>query len=344
MKKGLVVFLALVILLFVFCRAGETAPARKVLDKEMDYIVKKGDTLWDISERFYADPFLWPRLWQQNQYITNPHWIYPGDRIRLYPYKVLIEVEKPIRPALVPRVKEGVPPFPPPPTKIKLFTFPEAFSAGFITEEMEGIGSIVGAKEEKRMLSEADRVHLTFQKGLPVHKGDKFAIFRVGDPIVHPITHKVLGKRVMILGIVEVTEPEGDTKMGLIKLSVDPILRGDELFPYVPPQEELAINRLEQSLSGWIVASKRKKRAFGEGDVVYIDRGERDAVRPGHIFQVFRRGKWVIDPISKRKLQLPKDLIGQLVIVRTQEKTCTALITKSRIPIHVGDEIVAMTD
>src|SRR5512139_2648878 len=47
------------------------------------YTIKRGDTLWDISSRFLKDPFLWPKLWQRNPYITNPHWIFPGQPIRL---------------------------------------------------------------------------------------------------------------------------------------------------------------------------------------------------------------------------------------------------------------------
>ncbi|MBW2039113.1 MAG: LysM peptidoglycan-binding domain-containing protein [Deltaproteobacteria bacterium] len=349
MKKGLIVFLGLMILLFGLGRAGEAPTAQKALDKEMDYIVKKGDTLWDISQRFYGDPFLWPRLWQQNQYITNPHWIYPGDRIRLYPYKVLIEEGKPpkvevAKPVLPPKVEEVPAALPPPPVRIKLFSYPEVYSAGFITEEMEGIGSIVGAREDIVMLSEGDEVHLTFQKGMLVKKGDKFTIFRVGDLIRHPITHKVIGRKVMILGIVKVTEPEGETKMGLITLSFDPILRGDELLPYLPPREELAINKLERPLYGWIAASKRKKDDLGEGNIVYIDRGEGDEIKPGHLFQVFRRGQWAIDPISKKKVKLPDDIIGRLIVITTQKKTSTALITKSRLPIHVGDEVIGVTD
>ena len=52
------------------------------LKKEV-HIVVKGDTLWDISKTYLHNPFLWPKLWQWNDYIMNPHFIYPGDKIRL---------------------------------------------------------------------------------------------------------------------------------------------------------------------------------------------------------------------------------------------------------------------
>ena len=48
------------------------------------YTVQKGDTLWDLSERFSDSPRLWPELWKDNSKISNPHWIYPGERIRLF--------------------------------------------------------------------------------------------------------------------------------------------------------------------------------------------------------------------------------------------------------------------
>jgi len=47
------------------------------------YIVKEGDTLWDLSAQFLNDPFAWPDLWQQNQHIQNPNKIYPGDSLNI---------------------------------------------------------------------------------------------------------------------------------------------------------------------------------------------------------------------------------------------------------------------
>ena len=47
------------------------------------YIVKKGDTLWDISEKFFLDSSSWPELWELNSFVEDPHWIYPGQPIIL---------------------------------------------------------------------------------------------------------------------------------------------------------------------------------------------------------------------------------------------------------------------
>lgn len=43
------------------------------------YTIERGDTLWDLAKKLYGDPYLWPQLWERNQYILDAHWIYPGD-------------------------------------------------------------------------------------------------------------------------------------------------------------------------------------------------------------------------------------------------------------------------
>ena len=45
----------------------------------MQYVVKRGDTLWDISQRFLTLPWYWKEIWYDNPHIRNPHLIYPGD-------------------------------------------------------------------------------------------------------------------------------------------------------------------------------------------------------------------------------------------------------------------------
>ena len=60
----------------------EPTTARRKDEKNI-YIIVKGDTLWDISNSFLKDPFLWPLIWKVNPYIANPDLIYPGQKIRI---------------------------------------------------------------------------------------------------------------------------------------------------------------------------------------------------------------------------------------------------------------------
>jgi len=90
--KRIVGFFFAMILMFSFCfvLSGLTQETKEA---EGVYTIKKGDTLWDISARFLKDPFLWPKLWERNPYITNPHWIYPGNPVQLTEVEPLKKAE-----------------------------------------------------------------------------------------------------------------------------------------------------------------------------------------------------------------------------------------------------------
>jgi hypothetical protein len=89
-------FAALAALLASASPAAETPPAQ--LHQEADghwtawspptppegakvHIVVPGDTLWDLAAANLGNPYLWPQIWEKNQYIRDAHWIYPGDPI-----------------------------------------------------------------------------------------------------------------------------------------------------------------------------------------------------------------------------------------------------------------------
>ena len=61
------------------------------------YVVQKGDTLWDITERFFKDPFFWPNLWSKNPFVGNPHFIYPGQKLHIYPDRIEVATSVPPR-------------------------------------------------------------------------------------------------------------------------------------------------------------------------------------------------------------------------------------------------------
>jgi hypothetical protein len=59
------------------------------------HIVKQGETLSAIAGEVLKDPRLWPQLWEQNEHIINPHWIYPNDKILIRPVTVVTEAKPP---------------------------------------------------------------------------------------------------------------------------------------------------------------------------------------------------------------------------------------------------------
>jgi len=364
-KRGVVkkILIIMIMLLLSLCLqrgySEESSTTAQVVDTEKDYTVKVGDTLWDISKRFYNDPFLWPRLWQQNQYITNPHQIKPGDLIRLYPYKVLIQPQEgkaPIvqeaKPLAPPKLTEAPPPLPSLPDIIRLTIYPEVNSAGFIADKMEGIGRIVSAKVDRLEFVAEDEIYIAFQHGFTAKKGDTFTIYRVGETILHPIIKKkVLGRKITILGTAVITKvKEGEVATALITRSYDAMLRGDELTPYFAPSEGLPVSTLDKPVYGWVVASQLPKLELVEGDVVYIDCGENEQLKPGHVFYVLRRGAVVADPRYPEKkkkavfVKLPDEIIARLIVIKTQLLTATAVIVQTRLSVQIGDEITSVSE
>src|SRR5262245_60591442 len=59
------------------------------------HVVVRGDTLWAIAKDVLSDGRLWPQIWEQNEHIVNPHWIYPNDKILIKPLTKISEAKPP---------------------------------------------------------------------------------------------------------------------------------------------------------------------------------------------------------------------------------------------------------
>jgi LysM repeat protein len=226
------------------------------------YTIKQGDTLWDISSRFLKNPFLWPKLWQRNPYITNPHWIYPGQPIRLSPLeelkkeepkKVVVE-EKPKEVVKEPEVKRvEAPPIierkpevvaEAKPVEEKPPVFHEIRSAGFISDiEYQGIGIILEGKEDKTLLTEGDIIYLAFKTSEPILIGNKYTVFRPSGEVRHPVTQKKVGRRYNIIGNIQIIDHYGNFFTAKVIEAFDGILRGDMIQPYLKEKMEVEERR-----------------------------------------------------------------------------------------------------
>ena len=225
--------------------------AQEKKETEGVYTIKKGDTLWDISEKFLKDPFLWPKLWQRNPYITNPHWIYPGNSIRL---SSIEEVkEEPKKAAIEKKPTEEVKKAEPPPiekkpeviavtkpVEEKIPVSPEVRSAGFISDiDFKGIGIILQNRESKTLMAEGDIIYLSFKTSDPILIGNKYTIFRPSEIIIHPTTGKKVGRRFNITGNLQIIDQSGSFYTAKVIEAFETILVGDLVKHYVKEKMEV---------------------------------------------------------------------------------------------------------
>jgi len=226
------------IFVFLFCLPLFLMAQEKQESDEL-YTIKKGDTLWDISSRFLKDPFLWPKLWQRNPYITNPHWIFPGQPIRLT--GELPKAEEPKEVAQEPVARKGEPSAPEAevmPTVAKLAPYSDTRYAGFMGNvDYEGIGVIVENREGKAMYATDDIVYLAFKTDEPVVVGNKYTVFRPSEIIRHPLTREKLGRKYTIHGNVEIIDQYGSFYTGKIIEAFFAMRRGDRVMPYLKEME-----------------------------------------------------------------------------------------------------------
>ncbi|MEW6409395.1 MAG: LysM peptidoglycan-binding domain-containing protein [Nitrospirota bacterium] len=316
------------------------------------YTVKKGDTLWDISKALLGDPFLWKKLWEENPEIKNPDKIYPGQVINIpvvekeklaeeekkpEPVEKKVEVEKEM--PVTPVKKEPVA-VKEPPTRVVADVNLIA-SSGYITDEIPDKNIVVSSGGEKVILSKGDNALLD-SNGKKI--GDRFMIARSIKKVYHPVTEDFLGYLVKVLGDVKVVRIDGKIAIAEVMNSYDYIAVGDRVLPYqelnpliIPLERKVE----QKQVRGHIVEiiDDRVRGAFM--DIVYLDKGSRDGLTAGDIFNIFEEGGKIRHPLSGEKVAIPDMPIGQVQVIALKEETSTAKVLKSIKEIKRGDIFIS---
>ncbi|MBI5048076.1 MAG: LysM peptidoglycan-binding domain-containing protein [Deltaproteobacteria bacterium] len=371
MMKIKLIFMLMFLLSFsVYSHSLAVERERHLEDGE--YTVLEGDTLWDISDSFLRNPFKWPSVWKINPYIVNPHLIYPGNKIRLFPSESVeagekakeggveakptvpkgLPIEKLQKPedisaAVMPKEAE-VPPTPsateekPAPKIIKVSSLIMERHGLISAKDKEGIGIIIGSKEEKLLLSQGDIVYISIAKGNEIKEGENLTIFTITGEVKHPVTDKPVGFLTDTSGVLKIIKVEtGGVIIARIEKSYKEILKGAKLKSHEPPVIEVEVKKPEKVIDGFIIASIEGKVGLAESDIVYLDKGKNSGLEQGNTMNIFRPTTTVSDPMSKEEktITFPPAELGKLVIIRAEEDTSTAFITKSRQVIYKGDRV-----
>ncbi|WP_462169379.1 LysM peptidoglycan-binding domain-containing protein [Pseudoalteromonas lipolytica] len=343
-------------------------------DAPKQYVVKKGDTLWDISGVYLNEPWQWPDLWQMNPQIANPHLIYPGDALTLIydkdgnPRLVKNARYKKLSPEgrITPKGKQAVPTLP-----LELLrpylSYEQAISADVIVEKPYILGASVNTK-----MNTMD--HILYVKG-DLNLNEAYAVYRKGSELIDPTSQEVLANKAELVAIVRAFR-SGDVANGIpasvkIELIKQEIRPNDFLMPAMDGQllpAYFTMKRPDTTMNGTIISSATELREFSTMDIVVLNLGS-DQVKPGFVLDIQRQSPEVFDgangpryredSTSLEKLitdtndflgveadedskvwHMPKEKVGELMVFKVYDTVSYALIVKNQHPIRVGDYAV----
>jgi hypothetical protein len=289
-----------------------------------------------LAEQYYADPWQWPLIWEMNPQVTDPHWIYPGQMLK-------IKMEQGV--TVYGEVKQKIAEDLFEPANIPVFDTTFSYDTrvnqiDLISEtSLEGAGQIVDHIDDQLMLGENHEVYFTMRKDANVQLGDVFTVFRVEKKIEHPIKKDKVGYLINLLGEVQTinssTLPNGKIVFtGRIIDATSEITATDRLMPMNREPIRIKLKLTDLELTGTIIqASHDDELALGTDKTAFIDLGVKHGLKVGNSLSVWRHSK---DPKN-----LPGYKIGHVIVTRVGDKTATVLITHALRPIQVGDTVIS---
>lgn len=306
------------------------------------HVVKRGDTLWDISWYYFNDPWQWPKVWSFNTQITNPHWIYPGDLVRLLP-KGMTSDPTPL-PHDVEGNDEGTAFEPAPARRFEVQLKQVAFVD---QQELDESVVIDGSVDAKELLSTGDAVYLKYPEGKPPKVGQRYSIYEAGTQVEHPRDGNVVGSYVRIIGELEVTSVKKDKRArAVVTDSNREIERGALVGPLIKQLRTVPPARNEVDAQGTIIAMLGNDELMGTGEVIFVDLGEGSGLKVGNRMYVVRRGdafEDVMEPsgsVGQDDRRFPARALGEVVIVDVGKNVSIGLVTLSVQEMGVGDLVM----
>lgn len=358
-----------------FAQQPEPRVSGNVLEIRPDapdrYTVRKGDTLWGISGKFFREPWRWPEIWRLNKdEIRNPHLIYPGDVVVLDRVTGRLTIQR-----LEPRVREeqlageAIPSIPP-----KLI---EPFLTRPLVIEWGGLDKapeIVATELGRYNVGQGGKV---YANGLNKSDERLWYVYRQGKPIIDPDTGKTLGFEAVNLGVARVTK-RGEPSTLVITSGTREITRGDRLvavgpsvvFNYIPRKPDRMIDARIARISDsefdtrsevygerelraedpWAYTAEDKvgtfRREAGPLQIVILNKGAADGIELGNVLALYRSvtlsfdksvGPYYMGQPRPENVTLPEERYGLVFVFRTFQHVSFALVVQSSEPVTPRD-------
>lgn len=336
-----------------------TNPPNLRSDAPNVYVVKKGDTLWDISKRYLKDAWRWPEIWASNKHVRNPHWIYPGDRLlmclingksvvgrdegdgcdgiarRMNDNNALpvVRLQPQVR---VEALNAAIP-------LIPLSSIEHWLKRTRIvaSEDIVNTPYVVGNKNNQVVTAAGQTVYV---RGSGLEVGQTYAVYREGKPYPSDENPKQsLGLELTQVALGLVTAVNGDVATLELQKSFEGEVRAKDR---VLPQDDTQLpDMFYPSLPEEVKAGTRILRVLdsvsstGKGGIIALNRGTLDGAKSGQVFAIYQKGKKITDPKLGDKVQLPSERAGIAMVFRSFEHISYAYVLESDVPVKAEDEL-----
>ena len=323
------------------------------------HIVQKGDTLWDLGHKYLGNPFSWPQIWELNKWVKDPHWIYPGDPIVVEASRSTVAQrngDENLAPGDVANLNPDLRRIAKPTLDEFGFSFQDFIQMPYLvpgTGEayLKKIGAfkIVGQQDvTKDLLADGDILYINGGADKGVKPGDRLVVTKVvARKFYHPDDQhrqKALGDILEQFGIVRVTEVHPAQSVAIIEHSLDGITSDGYAAPYTEPAA--IVNHLRTDIkspvtlkepASKVIFIRMNKAVAAGGDMVLIDRGSADGYKVGDILLTARPVPLVAAQEPGPAREMTNYYLGQLLVIRTGERTATCRILRSTSEVLVGD-------
>lgn len=306
------------------------------------HVVVKGDTLWDISAQFLKSPWLWPKVWSVNPQIDNPHLIYPGDII----YLVYVNGQPQLRLKRGPRklspnirrspLAQAIPAIP-------LQDIKSFLSDNLIMDRaaLELAPYVIAGVNERIVSGAGDKVYARGGFSAAEQSQQFFGIYRPARSYTDPDTGEDLGFESQSIGSGYLQAQDND----ILTLKLKHTTQEVRIMDRVLPTPEGAIQSVfypsvtDEPINGSILSVLKGVDKIGQFDVIAINRGVREGIKPGNVFYVYKLGETVVDPVTKETITLPSERAGMVMVFKPFEKISYALVMRAENSLAVMDEI-----